>query len=66
MLQEDDNEDNPYCDSDQACQLGEGQGDTELFLSLQPTSLPSLSHAECAAVSQPLLGQHNYPTLNPT
>lgn len=63
MLQEDDNEDNPNCDSDQACQLGERQEITEQFLSLQPTSLPSLSSAQSAVFSQPLLGQRNYPIL---
>lgn len=52
MLQEHENEDNSNCDSDQTCQLGEGQGDTEQFLSLQPMSYSS---AQSAVVLQPLL-----------
>lgn len=45
ILQEHDNEDNSNCDSDQTCQLGEGQGDAEQFLSLQPMSYhPSAVH----------------------
>ena len=68
MLQEDDNEDSPnrapsrVVTNDQACQLGEYWGDTDLFLSLQPSSLPlqpsslpSLSSAWTAAVLQPVL-----------
>lgn len=52
MLQEHNNEDNSNCDSDQTCQLGEGQGDTEQFLSLQSVSYSS---AQSAVVSQLLL-----------